>query len=164
MNWLTKLFSTGAKELVGEVGDAVAAIGEGHTGKKELAAQLEALVVERFTAMSALVSAELGAKERALVAELTQGDTFTKRARPSVVYFGLIAVGLNNILLPWLGRLFGSDLPPIVLPTEFWYAWGGICGTWAIGRSVEKVKGQEVGDVTRWITGSKKQRTRLLED
>jgi len=47
-------------------------------------------------------------------------------------------------------------LPVLSLPPEFWLAWGGITSTWAIGRTVEKVKaGGFVGKVSQVITGTR---------
>ena len=81
---------------------------------------------------------ELQAKERILVAELTQGSTYTKAARPTVVYYGLFAIFANYTLIPCLQWAFGSSPEAFALPTEFWVAWGGIVGTWSIGRSAER--------------------------
>ena len=81
---------------------------------------------------------ELQAKERILVAELTQGSTFTKAARPSVVYYGLAAICFNYSILPFVQWLGGEAPQPFELPTEFWLAWGGIVSTWSIGRSAER--------------------------
>ena len=118
------------------------------------------------------------------VAELKQGDKFTKRARPSVVYGGLLFVLINYILFPLIARIsliicgWGAeseaavaqctayiDTSPLAdLPAEFWYAWGGITGTWSVGRSAERIGINN--KVTRAITGSpppqpKKQRKEI---
>lgn len=80
-----------------------------------------------------------------MVAELNQSDNYTKRARPSIVYFGLAVIGLNHVILPWVGWFLieilekTTKLPVIVLPEEFWYTWGGVCSVWVWGRTKEKV-------------------------
>ena len=92
-----------------------------------------------------------------VVAELKQDDNYTKRARPSLVYGGLVAMFLNHVVLPWIAYFRGLDLPTIDLPTEFWIAWGGVTGAWAVGRSVEKrarIKGEEIGKATQFLTGA----------
>ena len=96
--------------------------------------------------MEETIRAELSAKERILVAELNQGDSYTKRARPTVVYAGLVMIAYNYCMAPSLGIM------RIDLPTEFWAGWSGIVATWSIGRSVEKSgKGNKA---TKVITGS----------
>jgi hypothetical protein len=91
---------------------------------------------------------------------LNQGDLFTKRARPTVVYFGLVVILLNHVLNPWLAYFVtifmekAPALPNIQLPGEFWVAWGGICSVWCIGRSAEKIKASgKLGQIASMITG-----------
>lgn len=84
-------------------------------------------------------------KTEIMVAELNQEDKFTKRARPTILYSGILIVLLNNILLPWATYLFGLFsvttivLPTITLPSEFWIAWGGVAGIYSFKRTTEKV-------------------------
>jgi len=96
--------------------------------------------------------AELQAKERILVAELTQGDSYTKRARPTVVYAGLAFIFINYCLVPIIGKLFAVDIPELSLPKAFWAGWSGIVATWSVGRSFEK-RGAS-NRFVRAITGS----------
>ncbi|MBT9167543.1 MAG: hypothetical protein DDT19_00881 [Syntrophomonadaceae bacterium] len=109
-------------------------------------------------------TAEMQAKRDIIVAELEQADTFTKRARPSVIYVGLGAIVFNYCFIPFfkfvtgiIAQLGGSTIAitpePFDLPSEFWWAWGGVLSVYVIGRSTEKVKG------TWWsklITGGQK--------
>ena len=99
------------------------------------------------------------AKKSVLVAELQQGDSFTKRARPTVIYAGLGFIALVHVLLPmiaWVVLIATgkplTDMPDISLPGQFWMAWGGICTTWVIGRSVER-RGMQ-NKLVKMITGS----------
>jgi len=103
------------------------------------------------------------AKRDVMVAEMGQEDKFTKRARPSVVYMGLVFIGLVHVVFPmgfYFSGLFKASmptLPALCLPQEFWWAWTGICSVWVIGRSAEKTttaKGA-AGKVLSMITGSK---------
>lgn len=137
-NWLKGLFSGGIQSTV----SAIADLSEKHLGKKELKLEIERMLHVRDMALMENLNAELGAKERILVAELQQGDSYTKRARPTVIYVGLIAMILQ-----------GLNAVAFTLPTEFWYAWSALVGTYAIGRSAEKVKANGNG-LTRLITGS----------
>ena len=100
------------------------------------------------------------AKRDVMIAELNQGDTYTKRARPSVIYGGLVFIGLNYVIFPGMIKImvavalvFGtaealatakamaselSGLTKLELPAGFWAAWGGISGVWAISRTAER--------------------------
>ena len=81
---------------------------------------------------------EADAKKAVIVAELQHGDAYTKRARPTVVFAGLLLALINHVVLPWTAHFTGSAPPTIEIPTMFWTAWGGICGTWVIGRTMER--------------------------
>jgi len=74
-----------------------------------------------------------------IVAELQQGDSYTKRARPTIVYAGLAAIFLVHVIAPILSAFGSNTVPSITLPEEFWYTWGGICGVWMVGRSAERI-------------------------
>jgi len=86
-------------------------------------------------------------------AEAKQDDKFTKRLRPTVGYTGLAVIVWNNAILPTIGTLIQLitqlsqrvqtiDIDPsqfiIDLPSEFWWAWGGVMSVYVVGRSAEK--------------------------
>ena len=106
--------------------------------KAQFNLEMETLLQKAGSELEQTMRAELGAKERILVAELTQGDTYTKRARPTVVYFGLSIIAWNYSIVPFFAGVQGVTLPPMPLPSEFWYAWGGVVATWSVGRSMER--------------------------
>jgi len=85
-------------------------------------------------------SSVVKAKSDIMVAELKQDDNYTKRARPTVIYAGLVILLINNVILPWITYFNGMSIPSIVLPDAFWFAWGGIAGVYAFGRTKEKIK------------------------
>jgi hypothetical protein len=114
--------------------------------KLEAAAEIEAAVQNRDTSI-------ISAKKEIIVAEMNQGDNFTKRARPAVVYMGLVFIALVHVLFPitikcitifrltalspaQLGEL--ANLTALSLPSEFWLAWGSVVSIWSVGRSMEK--------------------------
>ena len=145
MNWLGKIFAGGAGSLIESVGNVADRFITTDDERNKFKLEVEALLQRRDSEIEQTIRAELSAKERILVAELKQGDSYTKRARPTVVYVGLAFIGANYILMPLIGRvaaLFTDatiDTSPLAdLPTEFWAAWGGICATWSIGRTAEK--------------------------
>jgi len=111
-------------------------------GKKELHLEIEKMLHEREMALQAEVTQEIQSKERILVAELQQGDNYTKRARPTIVYVGLIGAIVDAI-----------NYIDFTMPSDFWYVWAGVCGVWIIGRSAEKVGSR--GRLTAAVTGGK---------
>jgi hypothetical protein len=159
MSFITKILGGGLTKVVGGIADVADRFMETPDEKREFKLAVETLLQKRDSEVEQTIRAELGAKERVLVAELNQGDNYTKRARPTVVYAGLLFIGINYVLFPIAGRwlqLFGVEgvtVEPLAnLPTEFWAAWGGICATWSIGRSAEK-RGTR-NKLTSAITGS----------
>jgi hypothetical protein len=92
------------------------------------------------------------AQKSIMVAEMNQGDAYTKRARPTIVYAGLAFIFLVNVAFPIIHAFTGTVAPSISLPAEFWWAWSGVCGVWVIGRSAEK-RGA-ANKLTNMITGS----------
>ena len=104
-------------------------------------------------AMEVRESAILDAQKNIIVAEMNQGDSYTKRARPTIVYAGLAFIFLVHVFLPILAFFKSTPVPTLSLPTEFWWAWTGVCGIWVVGRSFEK-RGAE-GAILSAITGKK---------
>ena len=120
-----------------------------HTSSEEKL-ELKAKILEIKNTLSAkyleLESETVKAKRDIMVAELKQDDKYTKRARPTVVYGGLLILFINHVLLPWVSWAFiifkdmEISIPLITLPDAFWIAWGGVCGVYAFGRTKEKIK------------------------
>lgn len=96
--------------------------------------ELQKLILEDRAQTEQTIRRELEAKERVLVAELSQDDAYTKRARPTIIYTGLV-IALTSAAFKLLGSAVDVNL---LVPAEFWYAWGGISATWVIGRTAEK--------------------------
>ena len=130
---------------IGSVADFATGIMDRFVPKKMEEGERAKVQVELTKAIQAREASVISSQKDILVAELNQSDNFTKRARPSIVYFGLVAIGLNSVLLPWAAwfmiEIFGKavELPVIALPEEFWYTWGGVCSVWVWGRSKEKM-------------------------
>ena len=140
---------------IGSVADAARAIIDkflpdkmGDAEKAQAKLQLQELLSRRETGI-------IEAHKQVLVAELNQGDAFTKRARPTVVYAGLVFILLVHVVFPMMSFFMEIDAPSLTLPGEFWWTWGGICSVWSVGRSMEK-RGVS-GTVTGLITGINKQ-------
>ena len=155
MSIITDILGNGLKGLGEGVSSILAAAGvENSESKNKIALEVQKLVAQKSKAASELIDNEMASRERVLVAELQQGDSYTKRARPTVVYTGLIIVILNHIILPWIAYFFGFAIPKIEIPDIFWTGWSGIVITWSIGRTAEK-KGS-TNKITKLITGSQK--------
>lgn len=161
MGWLSDIFSGSVGGIVEQVGKVVDEFNLSGEEKQQFKLQMEALLQKRDAEVQASLRAELQAKERILVAELSQGDNYTKRARPTVVYAGLAFIFVNYVLVPLIAKLSGAEVQALELPTEFWAGWSGIVATWSIGRSFEKSGVNN--SMTRAATGSAAP-SRLLDD
>ena len=119
--------------------------------KAEVQLKIQELAQQEFSKM-------LETQKAIIVAELNQGDNYTKRARPTIIYAGLGMMVLTVLLKfgAWLGLTLAgrplSQLPNINLPTEFWWAWSGVCGVYVFGRSAEK-RGA-ANKIIKMITGN----------
>ncbi len=154
MSWLGDLLGSAGGGIIDSIANAADRFITTDAEKASFKLKAQELLQQRMTEIEGTIRAELDAKQNIMVAELQQGDTYTKRARPTVVYFGLAVIFYNYCLIPTVA-LFMSTVPdPFALPTEFWAAWGGIVATWSIGRSAEK-RGT-MNRLTSIATGSKK--------
>ena len=153
MDWISKILGGSIGGLVSEVGNVVDKFHLSGEEKQRFKLELEALLQKRQSEIEQTLRSEMQAKQQILVAELTQGDKYTKRARPTVVYAGLLFIVFNYCIVPVLGLIFkGTSFPAMQLPTEFWVGWSGIVATWSVGRTFEK-RGASTR-LTRAITGS----------
>ncbi len=149
MSFLGDIFGGGAKGLLDGISGIIDEVTTTDEEKDAAKLRIRQLVHAETVETEKTIRRELEAKERILIAELNQGDNYTKRARPTIVYVGLlIALGSG------LSRILGSEIDVNTLvPTEFWYAWAGVTGTWVVGRSMEK-RGT-VNAFTQKVTGTK---------
>jgi len=85
-------------------------------------------------------------KKDIVLAELTQDDNYTKRARPTVVYSGIVVMILEmfGVRLYALGHIFeGEQLTQALnssnaILISFLTAWGAVVGIYKFSRSQEK--------------------------
>jgi len=143
VSWLAKIFGGGVAETAEKIGGVVERFAANHLGKKELVLELEKILHEENLARMEMVTSEITAKERIMVAELNQGDKVTKWCRPAIIYTGLVGVILQGI-----------EAVAFTLPADFWMIWGGVCSVYVIGRSTEKVKAKGwVGKAAGMVAG-----------
>jgi hypothetical protein len=148
MSFLGDILGGSVGKVIGAVGDVVDKLST--TDEEKAAAKLEVqkLLVVQASEQEQTLRTELASKEKILVAELTQGDGYTKRARPTLVYGGMVAALGGGV-----ARVLGVDVDVnTLLPQDFWYVWGGVCSAWVLGRSYEKKGGSN--KVSRAVTGS----------
>ena len=107
MSFISNILGGGLTKVVGGIAKAADRFIETPDEKREFTLAVETLLQKRDSEVEQTIRAELGAKERVLVAELNQGDNYTKRARPTVVYAGLLFIGINYVLFPIIGRDMG---------------------------------------------------------
>lgn len=147
MSFITDILGGGAGKLIGAIGGVIDDVTTTDEEREAAKLRIRQLVHAENSEIEQTFRRELEAKERILVAELQQDDNYTKRARPTIVYSGLI-IAMGSAV----ARLAGSDVDPATLvPPEFWYAWGGVTGTWVVGRTMEK-RGNG-NKFTRLVTG-----------
>jgi hypothetical protein len=124
--------------------------------------EMERLTQQREAEIEQTIRKELNAKKEILLAELNQGDKYTKRARPTVVYVGLFFIllevlGLRHLILEAVAD-DGAQLKALLDSSDkifntFLWAWGGVLGVYSIGRSAEKRGTRKAWTST--ITGNK---------
>ncbi|MBS1261721.1 MAG: hypothetical protein MAG453_01052 [Calditrichaeota bacterium] len=154
MSWFKELLDSSLGTVAETAGAVIDSLHTSETEKTDAKRRLADVLRAHEQALEISLRRQLAAKQKVLVAELSQGDTFTRRARPMVVYVGLAFIFFNYCAVPFVQFIAGADaFHPFELPGYFWAAWGGIVGTWAIGRTVEK-RGA-ANELTRLITGAK---------
>lgn len=154
MSFIANLFTGGIGNVITKVGDIVDRFNLSGEEKQQFKLDVETLLQKRDSQVEQTLRAEIQSRERVLVAELQQGDNYTKRARPTVVYFGLVLIFLNYTLFPIVALRSGMDPIALELPAGFWAGWSGIVSSWVIGRSMERRGYQH--KLLGWITGNGK--------
>ena len=142
MSFLEKVFGGGVGSVVKEVGDLADRFITTGAEKQEFRLKLEEALNARFAKAEETAQAEINAKRDITVAELTQGDNYTKRARPTIVYVGLFMAVFNYTVAPFISAMLSKVIPLLVIPAEFWTIWGGVCGLYVWKRSEEKKAAQ----------------------
>ena len=151
MSFISDIFSGGASGLISGVGDLADKFITTGDEKNQFKLETEKVITERLQMMNSQAETEMNAKSSIIQAELSQGDLFTKRMRPTLGYFGMFVIFFNYCLVPVVSQFAEVQVDVFALPTEFWMAWGGMMATYSIGRSQEK-KGAN-SKATSIITG-----------
>jgi hypothetical protein len=160
MGWVGDIIKGASGGVIEGIGNTIKKFVTTDADRMQMQKELEEILQKRDSDIESTIRSELTAKAGVLKMELQQGDNYTKRARPTVVYFGLVIIALDFIAraIMMVSRMKGMlvpegfELPSTMIPQEFWLAWGGIVSTWVIGRSAEK-RGTR-NKITSFITGS----------
>lgn len=142
MSWLSQIAGFDIAGITKSVGDAIDEI---HTSDEELINAKGA--IEKVKTEAKLKTAEilessivqqLKSREGIIRAEMAQGDRYTKWARPTVVYSGILLIFLTSVILPMVGFYTGREVPALVVPQVFWGGWTIVISVWSTGRTSEK--------------------------
>jgi len=153
MELFKKLFGQGITEVVSTVGDVVDRFTLTKEEKQEFKLQMQSSLMKLEGELEETYRKELDARQEIIKAEMAQGDLYTKRARPTIVYAGMLFIFLVYVLVPVIAYISGaSEMPKIDLPPEFWWAWGTVVGVYGVGRTAEKMG--VTNKLTNFITGS----------
>lgn len=155
MNWIKTLFAGGLDQIASLIDDLTLTKEE----KQQFKLRLQSQLMQQQQQLEESYQTELTTRADIIKAELNQGDAFTKRARPMIIYAGLLFIFIIYVIVPVIyviqhGQVPGSgeDMYLIKLPEPFWWAWGTVVGVYGAGRSAEKLGAG--GRLTQWITGN----------
>lgn len=155
MSILSKIFSGGISEVIDSVSGVVDKFTLSKEEKLQFKADMQSKLMQIDTELEKTYRSEIEARADIIKAEMAQGDKFTKRARPSIVYTGLVFIFIVYVLVPVIAYIAGAskmDMPDIQLPNEFWWAWGTVVSVYGAGRSAEKMG--ITNKITQLATGS----------
>lgn len=112
-----------------------------HSGeeKDETMLKVEEIITTRLTEAEVTLRTEISAKSAIMIAEMNQEDNYTKRARPTIVYAGLVMFFLD-FAVRILAYFLYPDLPQPsgFMEVAFTAAWASVTGVYSIGRTAEK--------------------------
>ena len=155
MSFFSNLFSGGIAEVVNSVGGVIDKFTLSKEEKLQFKAEMQSRLMQIENELEKTYRTEIEARADIIKAEMSQGDKFTKRARPTIIYTGLLFVFIVYVLLPVIAYISGTpeaSMPQIELPNEFWWAWGTVVSVYGAGRSAEKVG--ITNKITELATGS----------
>lgn len=141
MKFLSKLLGAGASEFVDSVTNTVDEFHLSKEEKQDFKLKMQEYILKLDERASETYKTEINARADIIKAELAQGDKYTKRARPTIIYIGLGFICIVHVIIPLLAFLFpGLQYDPnkFVLPQEFWWAWGTVVSVYGAGRTIEK--------------------------
>ena len=155
MSIFSKLFSGGVAEAVESVSSVVDKFTLSKEEKLQFKAEMQSRLMQIESQLEETYQKELETRSDIIKSEMAQGDKFTKRARPSIIYTGLLFIFIVHVVVPVFALISGNPIPEaeqIKLPAEFWWAWGTVVSVYGAGRSAEKMG--ITNKITQLATGS----------
>ncbi len=127
--------------------DIIKLIASGNKAKEQdlvgLEPAIQAAIMERDIARdkhaAEVMQTELETRATIIQAEMNQGDKFTKRARPTIVYTGLVMFFIELGVRVYLQLKVGTMPSETIVPGPMIAGWTVAVGVWSAGRSWEKV-------------------------
>ena len=155
MSFLSKIFSGGVSDVIDSVGGVLDKFTLSKEEKEDIKMEMQSRLIQVENELEQTYRKELDSRADIIKSEMAQGDSFTKRARPTIIYAGLIFIFIVHVLVPVIAYISGTPnekLPVIELPAEFWWAWATVVGVYGAGRSAEKLG--VTNKITNLATGS----------
>jgi hypothetical protein len=155
MSILSKVFSENLSSVITSLGGVIDKYSLTKEEKQGFKLEMQSRLMQMEQELEKTYRAELEARADIIKSEMAQDDIFTKRARPAIIYCGLIFIFIVHVLVPVISYMAGTsfnELPEINLPEEFWWAWGTVVGIYGAGRSAEKMG--ITNRATQFMTGS----------
>ncbi len=165
MSIFSKLFSGGISDIVDSVGGVLDKFTLSKQEKEEIKLEMQGRMMQLENEIEKTYRTELETRSDIIKSELAQGDMYTKRARPTIIYMGLLFIFIVHVLVPVIAYASGTpkvNMPDITLPQEFWWAWGVVVGVYGAGRSAEKLG--VVNKFTQAATGSGAYKASMKKD
>lgn len=128
---------------IGSIADLAKGIMDRFIPAKATEGERAAVALELQRMLATRESAVLDVQKSVMVAELEQSDPYTKRARPTIVYSGLVSIHMVHVLFPMISWFTKDTLPNLQLPEAFWWSWTGVIGAYVVGRTYEKSTGND---------------------
>ncbi len=173
MNFLTTLLGGGASGIINSITNVVDELTLSKEEKQEFKLKMQDKMMEMDRLAQEGFNKEIEARADIIKAEMAQGDKYTKRARPTIVYAGLLMIFIDYVVIPLIAHFNGSidslyhgDTYFLALPSEFWWAWTTVVGVYGVGRTAEKfgyvnkitnaMSGSSAANVNQAVSNSKK--------
>lgn len=155
MNFLTKLLGGSASNIIDSLSNTVDKFTLSKQEKQEFKLELQQKLLEADRLAAENYQKELETRADIIKAEMAQGDLYTKRARPTIVYVGLLFIFIVHVLVPSISYFCEASFDPektVQLPEAFWWAWSSVVGIYGVGRTAEKYG--TANKITQLMTGS----------
>lgn len=155
MSIFSKLFGGGLSGVIDSIKDVIDKFTLTKEEKQEFQLEMQSRLMQIEQELETTYRTEIESRADIIKSEMAQGDLYTKRARPTVIYTGLAFIFLVYVILPFIAYLSGKDpeaMPDVQLPAEFWWAWATIVSVYGAGRSAEKMG--ITNKITQLATGS----------